>query len=134
MTIKLPILTPIFFFTLSGREVLWIIQVQSVESSAARLPPPSSLQHRCTIQAWSIVIPSKRINEFKYNVFGLGHCMLLYHIPVVSREWTVIASVPWVVQRISGISFVTINLQLVVLRFRINFEMWVLSISETHTQ
>ena len=55
-----------FFFTLSGREVLRIGQVDAVESSAARLPPPAALQHGRAVQARTVVV-SARPNKRKTN-------------------------------------------------------------------
>ena len=42
--------------TLSGGQILRIGQVNSVETSTARLPPPASLQHGGAVEAGAIIV------------------------------------------------------------------------------
>ena len=51
-------------------------------------------------------------------------------ISIVCGEWTVVGTVPWIIQRITGISFVAINLKFIVVGFRVNFKVRILGISE----
>lgn len=89
---------------LSGSEVLRVVQVEAVQTSAAGLPPPSSLEHGRAIQRRSVIIP------------------------VVCREGAVVGAVPGVVERVTSVALVTINLQLVVFRFRVNLEVRILCV------
>lgn len=50
-------------------------------------------------------------------------------VPVVRREGAVVTAIPGVIQRVTSVTFITINLQFVVLCFRIDLEMAVLGIS-----
>jgi hypothetical protein len=52
----------------------------------------------------------------------------LCDVPVVGRERTVVAAIPGVVQRITGVSFVAVDFQFVVFCFRVDLEVAVLRI------
>ena len=43
--------------TLSGCKILWVGQVDAVESSSARFPPPAALEHGGAVEAGSVVVP-----------------------------------------------------------------------------
>lgn len=45
--------------TLSSGQILWVCQVDAVESSSARFPPPSALEHGSAVEAGSVVVPLK---------------------------------------------------------------------------
>lgn len=50
-------------------------------------------------------------------------------VSIVRWERAIVWSVPWIVQRIAGVAFVAINFEFIVIGLRIDFEMWILSIS-----
>ena len=45
--------------TLSRREVVGVVEIEAVESSSARLPPPAALEHRGAVQARAVIVAEK---------------------------------------------------------------------------
>lgn len=121
--------------TLPGGDVLRVVEVQSVQASTARLPPPAAL-------SWC---DEKKRKETKFHYHlslgGLTHGSMTYleHasaiqrasviISIIRREWTVVGAIPRVVERVASVSFVTVNLKLVVVGFGMYFEVRILRVS-----
>lgn len=124
----------IIYDTLSGCKILRVGQVDAVESSSARFPPPSTFQHRGAVEARSVVVPFIFWIGFPFSIriflsfFFLRpmsktreSCFPFFSLslPIIRRERTQIGTVPRIVERVSSVARIAANLQLVLFPLRV---------------
>ena len=127
--------------TLSGCKILWVGQVDAVESSSARFPPPAALEHGGAVEAGSVVVPFE--SDLHFAVISLlrfttdahkqkkkkaRRKLFFFSLPIVRGEGTQVGAVPGIVQRVSGVARVAANLQLVLLSLRVQLETRILGV------
>lgn len=89
------------------------------------------------IQLWiwmNSIIVKWKIKKLKLKVIVyLKHAGTIQWAPIVVAiicwEWAIVRSIPWIVQWIAGITFISIDFEFIIIGLRVNFKVWILCIS-----